>query len=84
MLLRVNAIFGDLQTCYEKFNMKNYLKNGGLVAAGLVFTGVASAVVDPAVTTAISAAGADSAVVGVAVLVVIVGIYAFKLLRRAL
>jgi len=62
----------------------NYLKfvsGSALVVAGI---GSASAAVDAAVTTAISGAGTDAASVGVAVLVVIVGIYAFKLLRKAL
>lgn len=36
------------------------------------------------VTTAITAAGTDVATIGGAVLVVVVGIYAFKFLRRAL
>lgn len=36
------------------------------------------------VTTAISTAGTDAATIGAAVLVAIVGIFAFKLLKRAL
>lgn len=44
----------------------------------------AFAEVPAAVTTAITTAGTDAAVVGAAVLVVLVGIKAFKYLRRAL
>lgn len=65
--------------------MKNYMKNGGLIAAGsLAGIGSAMAEVPAAVTTAITGAGTDSVIVATAVLVVIVGIYAFKLLRKAL
>ena len=46
--------------------------------------GAASAAVPATVTTALSDAAADSLTMGAAVLVVIVGIYALKLLRRAL
>lgn len=42
------------------------------------------AAVPEAVTTAITTAGTDSVTIATAVLVVIVGIYAFKLMRRAL
>lgn len=42
------------------------------------------AAVSPEVTAAITQGGADAAVIGAAVLVVIVGIAAFKWLRRAL
>lgn len=44
----------------------------------------AQAAVAEAVTTAITGAGTDAATVGAAVLVVIVGIKAFKWVRRAL
>ncbi len=58
------------------------------ILTGLALTtasvGSAMAAVPVTVTTAISDAGADAATVGAAVLVVIVGIYAFKLLRKAL
>lgn len=58
------------------------------VGAGLVLVGgsVASAhaAVDAAVTTAIEGIGTDAAVIGAAMLIVIVGIKAFKMVRRAL
>lgn len=44
----------------------------------------ANAAVDAAITTALTAAGADGATVATAVLVVLVGIVAFKYIRRAL
>jgi len=68
----------------KKTNLKRLA--GGLSAgAGLLaVSGAASAAVDAAVSTAISTAGTDAGTVGSAVLVVIVGIYAFKLLRKAL
>lgn len=46
--------------------------------------GSANAAVDAAVTTALTTAGTDAATVGAAVLVVLVGIAAFKYIRRAL
>jgi hypothetical protein len=49
----------------------------GLVASS------AHAEVPAAVLTAITTAGTDAATLGAAVLVVLVGIWAFKLLRRA-
>lgn len=42
------------------------------------------AAVDPAVTTALTGAGADSLVVGAAVTVILVGIFAIKIVRKAL
>lgn len=54
----------------------------GSVAA--LAAGAAMADVPAGVTTAISSAGTDAATVGSAVLVVIVGIFAFKWIRRAL
>lgn len=62
------------------------LKNrfGQIVMLTVASAGVASAAVDAGVTSAISTAGTDAATVGAAVLVVIVGIYAFKLLRKSL
>lgn len=56
----------------------------------MTFLGLASvssltfAAVPADVTTAITTAGTDTATVGGAVLVVLVAIYAFKLLRKAL
>lgn len=61
--------------------MKKALLWSGLGVAGI---GSASAAVDAGVTTALTTAGTDAATVGAAVLVIIVGIYAFKLLRKAL
>lgn len=56
-----------------------------LFAAGSVLVaGSAFAEVPAAVTTAITESGTDAAVIGGAVLVVIVGIAAFKYMRRAL
>jgi len=52
---------------------------GSTVVAGSAF-----AAVPTEVTTAITAAGTDAAVIGGAVLVVIVGIAAFKYMRRAM
>lgn len=53
------------------------------IAAGLV-TSAHAAMDTTAVTTALTDAGAAVAVVGAAVLVVIVGVKAFKLVRAAL
>lgn len=66
--------------------MKTFFKNkfGKIVAVSAAGTGIASAAVPATVTDAITTAGTDGATVGAAVLVVIVGIYAFKLLRKAL
>jgi nucleoside recognition membrane protein YjiH len=58
---------------------------GFITLTSLAVAPVASqAAVDPAVTTALTSAGTDAATVGVAVLVVIVSIFAFKLLRKTL
>lgn len=59
---------------------KQYLM---IPALGLLATAPAFAAVDAAVTTAISGAGTDAAVIGGAVLAVLIGIAAFKWLRRA-
>jgi len=69
---------------YRKMN--TILKTRLAQIAGLTVVSVssASAAVDASVTTALGAAGTDAATVGAAVLVVIVGIFAFKLLRKAL
>ena len=53
-------------------------------AGALALAGSAHAAVPEAVTTAIEAAGADGITVATAVLVAIVGIWAFKLIRRGL
>lgn len=62
------------------------LKNrfGQLVVLAVASVGVASAAVDAGVTSALATAGTDGATIGGAVLAVIVGIAAFKYLRRAL
>jgi hypothetical protein len=49
-----------------------------------LLAGASQAAVDAGVTTALTTAGTDAATVGAAVLVVIVGIFAFKILRKAL
>ena len=62
--------------------MKNYLKfvyGASLLAPAAVF-----AAVPAGVDTAISTAGTDSVTVAGAVLAVIVGIFAIKLMRKAL
>jgi len=53
------------------------------VAALLALSAPAHAEVPAAVLTAITTAGTDAATLGAAVLVVLIGIWAFKLLRRA-
>lgn len=54
----------------------------GLIAAGVLgATGAANAAID---LTAVTAAGADVALVGAAVFAVMVGIKVFKWVRRAL
>lgn len=63
-------------------NMKKMqlaLATGSVLAAGSSFADVPASV-----TTAITTAGTDAATLGAAVLVVLVGIYAFKLLRKSL
>lgn len=60
--------------------MKALLKFTGLFLAPVA----AFAAVPADITTAISTAGTDSVTVAAAVLVVIVGIFAIKLLRKAL
>lgn len=65
--------------------MFKILSSFGLVLLGFFgFVGLSNAAVDAGVTTALTTAGTDGATVGSAVLVVIVGIAAFKYIRRAL
>lgn len=54
------------------------------VAGSVVVASAVQAAVPADVTTAIETAGTDAATIGGAVLVVIVGIAAFKYMRRAL
>lgn len=54
-----------------------------LVGASSLAAASAQAEVPAAVTTAITTAGTDAAVIGAAVLVVLIGIAAFKMMRRA-
>lgn len=54
------------------------------VSALSAIAGTASAALPPGVTDAIDTAGADAAVIGGAILVVLIGIAAFKYLRKAL
>lgn len=58
----------------------------GLQVGGIFVVGVGSAMaaVPTTVTTAITDAGTDAATLGAAILVVIVGIFSFKLLRKSL
>jgi nucleoside recognition membrane protein YjiH len=56
-----------------------------LLGAGLTsLTGLASAAVDPSILTALADASDDAVAVGAAVTVVLVAIFAIKLVRRAL
>jgi hypothetical protein len=57
---------------------------GQIALLSVAGVGAANATIAVAVTDAITAAGTDAAVVGAAMLVVLVGIRAFKLLRKAL
>lgn len=63
-------------------NLKSRFSAVALLVASSI--GAASAAVDAGVTTAITTAGTDAATVGGAVLVVLVGIAAFKFLRKTL
>jgi hypothetical protein len=58
-------------------------KIGGLVVSVPLLTGSAYAAVPAAVTTAIGDAGADMVTVATAVFVAVIGLLAFKLMRRA-
>lgn len=62
------------------------IKRNAAVVAVISSAAVTSvhAAVDPGVSTAITGAGADAAVVGGLVLVVLVGIMAFKWIRKAM
>lgn len=62
--------------------MKNLIKVALVGASALAVQ--AHAAVDAGVTTAITTAGTDAATVGAAVLIVLVGIKAFKYIRRAM
>lgn len=64
--------------------MKNPMKKLSAGAAVVVAsTAPAFAAVDAAVTTKLTEAGTDAAVIGGAVLVLIIGIAAFKFMRKA-
>lgn len=65
----------------RKFSVKQSFALG---LASVVAAGQAMAEVPTAVNTAITGAGTDAATIGGLVLVVIVGIAAFKYMRRAL
>ena len=64
----------------------NNLQNKIAAASVTVVAGIgsASAAVDASVTGALTTAGTDAATIGAAVLVVIVAIFGFKMLRKAL
>jgi hypothetical protein len=55
----------------------------GLVGSSFALVDSANAALDPSITTAISNAGTDGATLGGLILAVIIGIAAFKWLRRA-
>lgn len=57
---------------------------GQIVTLSFASIGAANAALPANVTSALEAAATDGATMGAAVLVAIVGIYALKLLRRAL
>lgn len=61
---------------------KNILR--GLVAASVLTAGAAQAAVPTDITDAITGAGTDGATVAAAVLVAIVGIWAFSLIRKGI
>lgn len=64
--------------------MKNLMKKLSAGAAFVVAsTAPAFAAVDAAITTKLTEAGTDAAVIGGAVLVLIIGISAFKFMRKA-
>ncbi|WP_293779250.1 major capsid protein [uncultured Oxalicibacterium sp.] len=65
-------------------SVKNQAAVAGAAALGLASTGAHAAISTTEVTTALTEAGAAAAVVGAAVLVVIVGIKAFKYIRAAM
>ena len=60
------------------------IKRAALLSPLALLVGQVHAAVPAGVTSAITEAGTDAATVGAAVLVVIVGIAAFKYMRRAL
>lgn len=60
--------------------MKKYLVGGVLLSAAQL----AQAAVPVAITTAITDAGADAATVATAVIVVLFGIFAIKLMRKGM
>jgi hypothetical protein len=74
----------QFRTKLEEKHMFKNVKLMAVAAVAAVLPVSVFAAVDAAVTTALTTAGTDAATVGAAVLVIIVGIYAFKLLRKAL
>lgn len=65
-------------------SVKNQAAVAGGVALGLVGSSAHAAIDTAGVTTALTDAGTAAGVVGAASLVVIVGIKAYKMIRRAL
>lgn len=63
-------------------NLNKKIAAGSLVVVAGI--GSASAAVDAAVTTALTSAGTDAGTIAIAVFVVLVAIYAVKLMRKAL
>lgn len=74
---------GFFSSLKGKFTMKKNVLVSTVVLL-VASVGSASAAVDAGVTTALGTAATDGATIGGAVLAVIVGIAAFKYLRRAL
>lgn len=83
MFLDQNERFSNVSATQNRKTRRTIQAGGavGLVAASM---SSAYAALDVGVTTAISGAGTDASTMGAAVLVVLVGIAAFKYLRKAL
>lgn len=78
------AIHG--KTIFKRYTQMNKIFNKLALFFGLALAGVGSAfaAVDAAVTTALTSAGTDAGTIAIAVFVVLVAIYAVKLMRKAL
>jgi hypothetical protein len=69
--------------CFKEFFMNKFARFSVFGAAGAALANAAHADVPAAVTTAITTSGTDAGTIGAAVLVVLIGIAAFKFMRRA-
>lgn len=69
---------------FRSVALRSVAKFSAATTAAFGLMASAQAAVPEAVTTAITAAGTDASTIGGAVLVVIVGIFAFKWLRKVL